>query len=204
MAGHDEFDVILFDLGGVLVELDQRPEKCAWFDPKLTNADNWKIWLTSPLIQSFERGELAPLEFAEAFISANRLEVFPETFIASFKSWVVDFFPGVFPLLKKLSANQQLAVFSNITEVHWLPLFERLKQSRSVDYCFASYLLGRAKPEVDSYHYVANQMGLDPRRVFFIDDNILNVEGAQKAGMTAVQAKGIGEVERKLAKYGFV
>ncbi len=198
------FRVLLFDLGGVLVELDRRPETTGWFRADLSESENWQQWLTSPFTQAFERGEVTPSEFAARFIAENNLGCTIDSFLNQFSSWVVGFYPGVFPLLKQLSERYSVGILSNITEVHWPPLQQELLDHGAVTHYFASYQIGLAKPDTTTYTYAARAMDVDPAQILFIDDNILNVEGARAAGLTAAVAEGFDGVTQILQEYEII
>ena len=186
--------IILFDLGGVLVELDQRCENTCWFNRTLSIEDNWLRWITSSQVQAFECGQITAHAFAEHIIKDNQLSLNCEQFFAAFKRWVVGFYPETWALLDQLQTNYRLAVFSNISELHWPPLFQQLKQHGAVTDYFASYLIGRAKPDPDSFLYVADQLKTSPESILFLDDNQINVDGAQTAGMMCAITKGPREI----------
>lgn len=195
------FKVILFDLGGVLVELDKPSEKTAWLDPKLSARENWDRWLTSPHAQAFERGELSPVEFATRFIADNGVRLTPDELINQYKDWVIGFFPGVFPLLQNLRNHYRLGVFSNITEVHWPDIYSELCFHNCFESYFASYLIGKAKPDPSSFRFVAEQMQVDPTEVLFLDDTDINVSSAREVGMTAELVQGFDNLETILSKH---
>jgi hypothetical protein len=59
--------IVLFDLGGVLADLGE-PTKTIGLD--LSDEQFWQIWLNSPHVNAFERGELA---FRESPTNSSRL-----------------------------------------------------------------------------------------------------------------------------------
>jgi len=199
-----QIDLLLFDLGGVLVELGDPSEKTAWFDPALTARENWNRWLTSPNSQAFERGEISPEQFANQFLRENRIEIDTRDFLQQYKDWVLGFYPGALSLMQQLSNHYTIGVFSNITEVHWPEIKLELEQSQAISHYFASYLMGQAKPERHAFLYVAEQMKVAPDSILFIDDNEINVEGAKSAGMYAEVARGMDQLKTALAQYSVV
>jgi hypothetical protein len=50
--------VILFDLGGVLVELTGVSTLLSWTESLITPEIVWKTWLSSPAVRQFETGRL--------------------------------------------------------------------------------------------------------------------------------------------------
>jgi hypothetical protein len=53
------FEVILFDLGGVLIELSGISTMLAWIGPTMTIEELWRRWLTSPGVRLFESGRIS-------------------------------------------------------------------------------------------------------------------------------------------------
>lgn len=196
--------LLLLDLGGVLVELDPDAAKAGWFDPAISTEENWRRWLGSENSQALERGEITPAAFAESLIAEYQLGISVTRFLDHFRRWVVGFYPGVFPLLDRVSRNVSLGVFSNITDVHWPPLRETLANQARIRHYFASYLIGYAKPDLQAYKFVCAEAGIDPSRVLFVDDNMVNVVGARAAGLIAEQAQGPVELEQVLIRYRLI
>lgn len=196
-----EIHLLLLDLGGVLVELDADAARAGWFDPSLSSEENWRKWLGSESSQALERGEIAPAEFAASLIKEYQLDISVEQFIDYFRKWVVGFYPGVFPLLERVLPGVTLGVFSNVTDVHWTPLYDALVSKTRIRHYFASYLIGYAKPDLDAYRFVCAQAGVNAAQVLFVDDNRINVEGARAAGLLAEQVQGPKQLEQVLQDY---
>lgn len=198
---HSNISAIVFDLGGVLVELNHQKVNVPWFNDELSAEANWHQWLTSPLSQQFERGQLSPSEFAQQYIRDNDIQMESAEFLEHFRSWVIGFYPGAFALLEQLSQHYPIAVFSNVTAVHWPPLYAQMQDNGSVSYFFASFELGMAKPDPASFEHVASIMGHDPKEILFVDDNPINVEGARLSGFQAEIVPGFDQIAPALAKH---
>jgi len=199
-----QIGLILFDIGGVLVELGDISSNTAWFKPELSPKENWDLWLTAPNSHALEKGEISPREFALEFIAENKLDIDAGLFLEKFRDWVIGFYPGAIELLQLLSQTYRIGVFSNITEIHWPPIESELIQSGAISDYFASYLIGHAKPDVDAFQFVVNELGVTPETIFFVDDNLINVQGARKAGMVAEQVVGLEQLKSTLRQYGLL
>ncbi|MEJ2178469.1 MAG: HAD family phosphatase [Gammaproteobacteria bacterium] len=193
---------ILFDLGGVLVELNHNADNVPWFDNDRSASENWQRWLTSPVSQQFERGLISPQEFAERFIKDNKVPLEPDSFLKHFESWVIGFYPGTFSLLQQLSALYPIGVFSNSNEVHWPRLYTQMQYHGSISYYFTSYLMGVAKPDPASFNHVATSMGIAPEEILFLDDNPINVESAWRSGFLAEQVSSFEQIPALLKTFG--
>jgi len=188
----ENIEVVLFDLGGVLIELQGQPVKNEWMRHPEDHERNWARWLRSPAAQAFERGESSPQAFADALIAEMDLVVAPETFIDHFTAWPKGLYPGVLPLLEQLrQTDLTVALFSNINELHWPRVMDEMRLDGKFDHYFASHLIGKAKPCADAFRFVAAELQVAPEAILFLDDNQVNVDGALEAGMQAFVVKGI-------------
>ena len=63
MPGHEDYDVVLFDLGGIVIELGGMRDIVV-FSGEQDEAEIWRRWLHCPWVQRFERGECDARAFA--------------------------------------------------------------------------------------------------------------------------------------------
>lgn len=197
-------DIILFDLGGVLVELTGVPTMLEWTGNRYNESELWEAWLTSPSIRSFERGHSSAEQFASGLINEMGLPVGVTEFIDKFTHWPRGLFPGVTDLINRLKNHKTLACFSNSNELHWPRLMTDMGIEELFEYHFASHQIGKLKPDKDAFEYVLMKLGCHPSSVLFFDDNELNVNSAQELGMTAFTVKGPQEIEAVLIDRGIL
>ena len=200
--GIDTIDIILFDLGGVLVELSGIPTMLEWTRNKYNVEELGEIWLQSPSVRSFETGRSTPDRFAKDVITEMDLPVTKDEFIQRFTHWPMGLFPGVPELLDRLKPDYRLACFSNSNSLHWPVLMDDMALKAKFNNRFGSHLIGKVKPDKEAFAYVINQLKCKPSSILFLDDNILNVQSAKEIGMVAYCVKGPGEIERVLEKTG--
>lgn len=191
-------DIVLFDLGGVLVELGPFPIDVEWYPDKLTEDDARNQWLASECAQDFEKGLVSAQQFAQTYIRENRLDVSEELFLQKFLQWPKHLYPGVHGFLASLQTHIPIAVFSNTNELHWRRLLDEMDLKDRFDYFFASQIIGKAKPDTAAFNYVAKEMGRKPEQILFLDDNINNVNAAIETGMHAEQVLGFDNAKSKL------
>lgn len=192
-------DIILFDLGGVLVELTGVQTMIEWTDQKYSVDELWEVWLSSPAVRSFEKGCATVGQFADGIIEEMSLPVGKTEFISAFTQWPRGLFPGVSSLLKSLKKQFTLACLSNSNELHWPRLMAETGLDEMLDYHFASHLMGRIKPDPESFEYVLQRLNCKASSVLFLDDNEINVASAREIGMVAQKVNGPTEI-RKLFK----
>lgn len=186
-------EVLLFDLGGVLIEnalFDELPKLLP--EPVAPDALR-RRWLFSPAVQAYERGETGTEAFLSAFIAEWGLAVTAVEFLEAFTSWPRGPYPGALELLETLGAKYRLAVLSNCNPAHW----DRLLDVRSrVEAAYSSHELGLVKPDPLIFRRVAERLGTEPERICFFDDSTANVEAARSVGLQAFQTDGIDALVR--------
>jgi putative hydrolase of the HAD superfamily len=194
--------VILFDLGGVLVELTGVPVMLEWTNHRYDEETLWEAWLNSPAVRYFEKGCSSPEQFADGLIEEMGLPVGRAEFIHRFREWPKGLFPGVPSLLEKLKATYTLACLSNSNGLHWPILMKEMKLEKMFRYRFASHLMKKVKPDRASFEYVLHHLGCQASSVLFLDDNVINVKSAREVGMNAYRVAGPQEIEQALGKAG--
>ncbi len=197
-----KLSVILFDLGGVLVELPDRPILADWVDHALPSEQKLSGWLTSPAAKAFEKGEISAARFADELVNEMKLSIAPEEILAYFTFWPKGLFPGTKALIERILPQYSLAIFSNTNELHWPRLMGEMELEGCFDYYFASFKIGMAKPDPAAFQYVVEALSCEPSEILFLDDSQMNVDAARLVGMNAERVCGIGQVETVLAENG--
>lgn len=196
--------VVLFDIGGVLVETSGVATMLAWMGHRVSADELWKMWLTSPNVRAFETGRLSAEDFSERVIAEFQLPVSCSEFLRQMKNWSVAPFPGAVDLLQRIPPVYLRATLCNSNPVHWECLLQNKGLINAFSYHFASHLVGKIKPDEEAFRHVAEALACDPEEVLFLDDNELNVAGAKSIGMKAVRVKGISEAEHVLVDFGVI
>lgn len=197
-----ELSVILFDLGGVLVELPGAPISSMLADHVPRSEINLSDWLTSPAVKAFEKGEISPSQFADELVDEMQLLIPPEEILVNFTLWPKGLFPGTKELIGRILPQYSLAIFSNTNALHWPRLMTEMELEGCFDYYFASFMIGMAKPDPAAYRHVIKAMSCEPSEILFLDDSQMNVDAARLAGMNAERACGIDQVEAVLTSSG--
>ena len=200
----DQIQVVLFDLGGVLVELRGVPTMLAWLGHRVSLEELWALWLASPAVRRFETGRSTPAEFSAQIIRELSLPVSKEEFMANFQSWLVGLLPGALDVVRSVPSRFTRATLSNNSELHWRRLMTEFDIEKAFHHHFASHLTGKIKPDRDAYQNVLETLGCKAESVFFLHDSTLNVEAASQVGMHAVQVRGPEEARRALVNAGIL
>lgn len=196
-------DVVLFDLGGVLVDFGGvEPMK------RLSGIDDddelWRRWLTCEWVRRFERGHCTGEEFAAGVVEDWDLTVTPDAYLDSFRSWIGGPMEGADDLVAATSEVVRVGCLSNTNALHTEDHWQRWPLFRSFELPFLSHELGCVKPDREIFERVAAQIEVDPHRILFLDDNVLNVDGALASGWQARRAVGVGGARAALEDVGIL
>jgi putative hydrolase of the HAD superfamily len=198
------FDVILFDVGGVLLTngWDHR-ERAAAMEHFHLDLDAFEARHPAPY-REWERGAIP----VEAYLDAT---VFYEPRSFSHE----DFFAFMLTLSKPLP-NGALGILGELAASHKCMMGALNNEARETnDYrlrhfglrtllsvALTSCYLGLRKPEPAIYLRALDILGKPPGRILFIDDRIENVAAAAAVGMKAIQFEGADSLRRALESLG--
>lgn len=196
--------VVLFDVGGVLVQLSGVATVLGWVANRWTPAEMWHKWLHSPAVRAFETGRSDADTFAADLVAELELGVEPALFIESFAGWPTGLYPGARELVARIPDRYTRALLSNSNALHWPRVIDDFGLGALFEHRFVSHLTGRIKPDRDAFEHVVSSLGCDAASVFFLDDNLLNVEAARAAGMQAALVSGVEGAEQALREAGII
>lgn len=196
--------LLLFDLGGVLVELGGVDLMMEWTGGRFSEEQLWHEWLTCPHVHDFETGRTEPDEFARAVVAEFDLPVGPGELIEEFTAWVPRAYSGAVELLQELSGVYRLGVLSNTNVLHWTRIRDEMEMGRFFEHVFVSYRTGIMKPAAGAFTMVSESTGRPAGSIVFLDDKQVNVDAALSAGMEAYCVKGADGARKQLAELGIV
>lgn len=191
---------VLFDMGGVLVQLDSLVNVLG--PSSLDAEDVSAAWILSDAVRDFERGTSSVEEFASAIMTEMRLQGTADQFLDRFARFPQGLYPGAEALVRSVPKSVTTGILSNTSAYHWSA---QRDGSTIRDLCDRSYLsfdLGMVKPDRDIFDHAVADLGLAAEQVLFIDDNPVNVDGARAAGLQAGLAKGPEQAGEVLREHG--
>jgi len=128
---------IVFDLGGVIIELRGAPILNEWTDGNHTHEQVWEKWLTSSAPRAFEAGKIDQHTFASSIVEELALSINADEFLDYFLTLPIKPFPGAIDLLRSLRPRYKTALFSNSNAVHWEKKMNEFKLGPEFDFHFA-------------------------------------------------------------------
>jgi glucose-1-phosphatase len=191
--------VLLFDLGGVLIEFDGIDSLTSLTDGRLDRESARRFWLESPWVKRFEIGGCTPESFASGAIGELNLSMSADSFLDEFLHWEKGPFPGALDLLDALRPHFTLACLSNNNDLHWNFLRNQQGFGNPFHRTYLSQKLGLIKPDRAIFQAVLKDLRVPARRILFLDDNSECVEGAARSGIDGRRVNGIKGVRALLS-----
>ena len=202
----DSIDALLFDLGGVVIEIDFERVFAHWAQAAGVSERHIRSHFGDDAPhQAYQRGEITDEAYFGHLRDHLQLPLSHDQLVAGWNAIFVGEMAGIGPLLAEAARARPLYAFSNTNRAHelcWSRAFASvLAHFQEV---FVSSTIGLAKPDRVAFDHVAQAMGVAPERILFFDDLAANVIGARAAGFNAVQVKSTADIRRALASMGIV
>ena len=199
---------ILFDLGGVLLNIDYQATEDAFV--QLGIQDFGKRYAQAAQIELFSKLETGAIS-SEEFLETLKSWCIPGTTIAQVKAaWnamLLDFPLRRLQLLQQLQLHYDIALLSNTNEIHEAQFNKILKRTCGYDSLavffdkvFFSHRIGLRKPHREVYKFVLEQTGFRPEATLFIDDSAQHLPEAAALGIQTMWLKKPMTIEHDIFK----
>jgi putative hydrolase of the HAD superfamily len=182
---------IVFDLGGVLFEVDYHRCITAFENLRMKNFDSvYSQAQQAHIFDELEKGKL-PVATFRNFIRENVGNQLPDEQIDSAWCAMLIGMPAYkFETLKKLQPHFRLFLLSNTNAIH-LPEVHRMiatqtpgkSLAQSFEKCYYSNEVSMRKPDAEIFEMVLAAKKLIASETLFIDDSPQHIAGADKCGI---------------------
>lgn len=188
---------IIFDLGGVILNLDFAAAEKAFGE---LGFEDFKQMFASGNVTSFikdyEVGLIDDDQFVAEIRNFAKKQNDDQLAIAAWNAMLVDFPKERIDFLRELKKKYRLFLFSNTNSIHLKSFrqtfsdnFEKAVFDELFEKAYYSHEIKLRKPSKEAFEFVITDAGLNAAETLFIDDMLVNVEGAREAGLQAVQVK---------------
>lgn len=188
---------IIFDLGGVIVDLDLAPALRAFAHlglmpegislEQISRGGIPKDWPLVPLIRRMDCGEIDTPAFFRLLREQHGVTATDEQLAEAFNR-IILLRRNRLEWLCALRRHYRVYLLSNLSDLHWQ---EARRQAEvfgfSLDDCFdevfLSYRLRMAKPDPRIFDHLIRTTGIEPAETLYIDDLPDNIEAGSRAGL---------------------
>ncbi len=185
---------ILFDLGGVILNLDYNRTINAFKSlGEESFAELYSQAQQNAIFDRIETGEITEEYFRKYLISFLGDKVTNEMVDEAWNAMLLDLPQERIDFLHELKKNYKIYLFSNTNAIH-LRAFQNIIKNqygdaqlleRIFDKTYYSHLIHNRKPNATAFQYILDDLNLRADEVIFIDDSIQHVEGAKSVGINA-------------------
>lgn len=184
---------IIFDFGGVICNIDVKLTELAFHELGFSSFDKKaSVTESTGLFEKFEVGSVSPQQFREAIRNFLHAPLTDQQIDAAWNALLLDIPPERISLLESLRKNYRIFLLSNSNKIHYDCYAARFSQQygyRDFDVLFDkawfSFQIGLKKPHQLIFDFVTEHSNLNPSETLFIDDTLMHVEGAGRAGLHA-------------------
>lgn len=205
---------IIFDLGGVLLNLDPLRTHAA-FGALVGNIDT-QARLHQRLVEEnfwtdYEIGAIDTEEFIKRIQQINPNTITAAQIQTAWSAMLLDFPAKRIELLRKLRASGfKLFLLSNINSIHLRDVYAIVNKQHALsaaqfdglfDKVYYSHLIKRRKPDLSTYEYVLADANINPKETLFFDDLAGNVLAAQQVGILGQLHTANGDIEKTISQF---
>jgi len=194
---------IIFDLGGVLIELD-----FSNFYNNIISQSPLESPQTQIMLEFFResdlyhQGKMSDKDFYELACDLLQVcELNQSAFYEVFNSIVAHPIPETIELLKEIKKKNKykLLALSNVNSSHWnYILSKEWEFLKYFDEIILSYEVHLTKPNPQLYGIAIYKASFKPEEIVFIDDGINNVRAAKELGIIGIYYKNIDQLKKEL------
>ena len=181
---------IIFDLGGVLLNIDYIKTTNSFKELGFTDFENMYTMLkANNVFDSLETGHITETDFYGYMLDAAAGKVTKEQVTEAWNAMLLDFRTESLGFLKQLGKKYKLFLLSNTNIIH-KQAFDTIFKNQTgfpsldkfFDKAYYSQHIGLRKPNADIFEFVLKDASILAAETFYIDDLYPNIETARSLG----------------------
>ena len=197
MVRLSDFDTIIFDFGGVILDID--PDLSRRRFAEMLGIENARKLEAEQLPQLYEKGLISRAEFVSRINQIAGTQLSADEILSAWNAMLLNYKPARIEWIKRLHTTHRLLLLSNTNDSHFEYFHNKLIAEYGVtfyqlfDHVYLSHEMGMLKPSHEIYETVIAEQQLNLQRTLFIEDTARNVEGAQEVGLQTLLIPRNGE-----------
>ena len=181
---------IIFDLGGVLMDID--PQKTANKFAELSKTspvDIIEIHNSNNFFKDYEKGLINDQSFRDHIRNFLKVDLPDKAIDSAWNDMILHFPDSKIDLLEDAKKEHRIFLLSNTNHIHTIKfekMFKELTQNDIHDYfenVHYSFEMHTRKPEPDIFNRVIAENELRADETILIDDSLPNIKTADKLGL---------------------
>lgn len=194
----EELDAIIFDFGGVLINIDYEATIDAFKEMGIDDFQQlYSQASQSNLFNDLETGTISADTFITEIQRYLPSHISRQKIIDAWNTMINDVPEEVIAFIKwvKEEKGKKIYLLSNTNIIHIDVALQAWKKVSNhsprdiFDNVYLSHEVGQRKPNASIFQFVCDKESLDPPRTLFIDDSIQHIEGASSIGLQTCHLK---------------
>ena len=184
---------IIFDLGGVILNIDYNKTATAYKELGLTNFDDlYSQFKQNNLFDRLETGLISEDDFVSKIKQELPLGTTNQQIINAWNAMLLDLPEQRINLLRAVSKQYRIFLLSNTNQIHYdvyMAYFNRayqLKFNTLFEKTYYSHKIGLRKPNKDCFEFVLESSSLNNTETLFIDDSSQHIQAAKILGINTL------------------
>ena len=189
-----KIEAIVFDLGGVILNIDYNLTRTAFENAGVQNFDDmYSQTDADDLFRNLETGKISEDFFYTEINKRTGLGLSTTEIQQAWNAMLLTFREKSLQFLQVLKPKYKLFLLSNTNHIH-LKEFNKIYLEKEREFSFEKFFdkayysceIGLRKPNAESYDLVLKENKLVPGNTLFVDDSIQNIEAARFLGMHTI------------------
>ena len=190
-------DAIIFDLGGVILNIDYSLTRQAFEKSGITNFhEMYSQAAADDLFENLETGNVSEEDFYKQFNKRTQIALDKNEIQINWNAMLLSFREKSLEFLESIKSKYKLYLLSNTNHIH-LDAFNKIYHTTSrikpfeefFDKVYYSCEIGLRKPNSDIYEFVLKENDLEAAKTLFIDDSVQNIDAAKDVGLQTILLK---------------
>ena len=196
LASNDDAQVLLLDLGGVVLGINFRRVFTFWAEAAgVDEAVFYDHWRLDDAYKAQETGDLDFVDYTAHLSKTLRVSMSDAQWREGWNALWTAPYDDVAALFPNLKQRFRLCAYSNTNAEHAKSFLRRYPHIfQHFEKLYLSHEVGCRKPAPESFLSVCKLMQCPPNQVIFLDDTKENIAGAEAAGLTAYLTRSESEV----------
>jgi len=182
---------ILFDIGGVIINLDYELTLKAFTDlgvPPL----NKEVYENS-LFTKYEMGLISSVDFRKGVCQKYGINPSDIEFDKAWNAMLLDIPPERLQFIQKLSQTHRTFILSNTNEIHKIAFEAQIQEvspfqslDEITEKAYYSHEIHDRKPNQSIFQRVLDESNLIPEETLYLEDTLVHIESAEALGIQTI------------------
>jgi glucose-1-phosphatase len=193
----DNISTVIFDIGGVLINIDPGafPRLLGFDRNRNHHVDEKAIAQTA---KEYEAGRIGTEDFFRKLDKIFKGNYSREQLANAWNAIVQKENSAIIPLIDAILTKYRTAILSNTNPLHYQKSIDTAAIVKKFPKSYLSYQIGASKPDPAIYQFVITDSAVHPSSILLIDDLGENIAAALNCGMTGIVFKDVSTLYSEL------